>query len=258
MKIRLLILFLITALSVTLAASCAGPYDTETSLPLVSGSEEIPSRALPLSEDMGQEYIDSLIFIGESTTYHLKSRGVLTGGKDTKQVWAPKSGTLTLDMAIVNAKILYPQTGELMTFAEAAARARPKYIVCTFGLNGAVRNIKLGEEYYKRCYLSLIDEIRAASPETHIILQSAFPIAKNMDMSNYSVDADTLNRYIDTTNTWTEELAYAEGLRYLATSEALKTSDGFLRHELQVGDGHHLTSDAYREILYYIRTHGYK
>ena len=207
-------------------------------------------------DDRGQGYIDSLIFIGESTTYHLKSRGVLSGGRDTKQVWSPENGTLNLDMTTKNVKIIYPETGERITFADAAARAKPKYIIFTFGLNGAVQNIKKGAEYYKSCYRSLINSVRDASPETEIILQSAFPVAKNMDMSNYSIDTKTLNEYISTINSWTLSLAEEESLSYLNTAEILKDSDGWLKDNFQNGDGHHLTTEAYVEILTYIRTHG--
>ncbi|MBO5415417.1 MAG: hypothetical protein J6A83_02155 [Clostridia bacterium] len=259
MKIRLLILFLVAVLLSSGFAGCDVGGDTDASLEITEESTQAkPSAVLALSEDMGQEYIDSLIFVGESTTYHLKSRGVLTGGTDTKQVWAPRSGTLNLDMSTKNARIVYPPTGEQLSFSEAAAKSRPKYVVFTFGLNGAVQNIRRGKDYYKRCYLSLISEVTSASPDTKIILQSAFPVASNMDMSNYSVDTVTLNEYIDTINRWTAELAEEEGFRYLDSAHSLKDESGFLRGEFQVGDGHHLTAEAYREILYYIRTHGYK
>ncbi|MBQ7384562.1 MAG: hypothetical protein IJV72_07215 [Clostridia bacterium] len=259
MKIRLLILFLISALLTQCLAGCDTRGDADVSLDVSEESTDTPQGStLPLTEDMGQEYIDSLIFVGESTTYHLKSRGVLKGGTDTEQVWAPKNGTLNLDMATKNARIIYPPTGESLTFSEAAAKSRPKYIVFTFGLNGAVQNIRRGAEYYKSCYRFLINSVRSASPDTRIILQSAFPVAENMDMSNYSVDIGTLNRYIDTINGWTAALAEEEGFRYLNTAEALKDENGFLESKFQVGDGHHLTAEAYREILLYIRTHGYK
>lgn len=258
MKIRLSILFLISVLSISLTVSCGSPSDAKTSLTLSDSEETSESTALPLSEDMGQEYIDSLIFIGESTTYHMKSRGVLRGGTETQQIWAPKSGTLTLDATTKDTRIIYPPTGETMTFADAAAKSKPKYIVFTFGLNGAPRSIRLGKEYFKRCYLSLTDSIRAASPETVIILQSAFPVAENMDMSHYSVNIQTLVGYIETLNEWTRELSREENFGYLNTAEVLRGDDRLLRKELQVGDGYHLTENAYREILYYIRTHGYK
>ena len=255
MKIRLSISLLLIPIILIGLVSCANTGDTDTSLDIHEASN---TAMLPLSEDMGQEYIDSLIFVGESTTYHLKSRGVLKDGKETKQVWMPKSGTLNLDMTTKNAMIVYPETNELLSISEAARKSKPKYMVFTFGLNGAVQNIKKGADYYKSCYRSLINSVLEASPATKIILQSAPPIAKNMDVSNYSVSLEELNRYIRQINAWTLELAAEDGLGYLDSATVLRDDEGFLKNEFQNGDGHHLTYDAYKEILYYIRTHGYK
>ena len=49
---------------------------------------------------------------------------------------------------------------------------------------------------------------------------------------------------------------YENGFAYLNTSEILKDQNGFLLFEYQSGDGYDLTEEAYRQILYYIRTHG--
>ncbi len=214
-----------------------------------------PASLLLESEDMGEEYIDSFIFFGESTTYHMKSRGVLRGGTDTRQVWAPENGTVNLDPSITSLRIVYPETGELITLSDALKRSRPRRMMLTFGLNGAVGNVKRGADYFKSCYRSLLDLIRNASPETEIFLQSAFPVASNMDMSRYSVTLDTLNENIDCINGWTAELAEEYGIGYLHSAEILKDENGRLKSEYQVGDGHHLTAEAYRQILAYIRTH---
>ncbi len=255
-KIKLLIILtLIFALTGCSAADISSTSVGET--PVISEGTERQSAALESSPDMGQEYIDSLIFFGESTTYHLKSRGVLRDGKNTKQVWAPQSGTVNLDTAIDTLEIIYPQTGEKMTVGRAVALSKPKIMVLTFGLNGAVQKIKRGEEYFKSCYTLLIDEIRYNSPDTVIILQSCFPIAESMDMSNYSVDAKALNNYITQINSWTQTLAYKSDCAYLNTTEVLCNESGFLKSEYDSGDGHHLTTEAYNVILEYIRTHGY-
>ena len=200
-------------------------------------------------------YLDSFIFLGESTTYHLKSRGVLSGGCDTTQVWAPPSGTLKLDATVETLEILYPETGELLPFSQALARKKPERILFCFGLNGAVTNIRRGSEYFKSCYLQLIQTVKENTPETQIILQSAYPVADNMDMSAYTVDRATLNRYIDQINGWTRQLAAENGLLYLDTASVLKDEQGDLRLEYQNGDGYHLTADAYRLILQYIASH---
>lgn len=217
-----------------------------------------PSHILGVTEDLGEEYLDGFIFFGESTTYHMKSRGVLRDGVNTKQVWAPPCGTVNLDPATKDIKIVYPETDKKLTVAEAAAQKKPEYIVFTFGLNGAVQKVNKGKELFCHSYLLLIDSVRKASPKTKIILQSAFPISKNMDTKSYTVSSETLNNYIDTINSWASELAEKEGLRYLNTSEALKDKDGYLCEEYDAGDGHHLSKEAYIKILTYIRTHGYR
>ena len=245
-RFSILLLVLLLLPSCAYASVAHSEADTECSVLL-----------LP-TEDMGEEYLDSFIFFGESTTYHMKDREVLRDGKETRQIWAPDSGTVNLNLTTSTLPLRYPDTGEQLTLGEAAARKKPRYLVLTFGLNGAVQKVKRGEAYYKACYRALIDCVREASPDTRIILQSAFPVSDCMDVSRYSVSVEELNGCIDRLNLWTRELSEEYGLRYLNTAEILKDEQGFLRSSLQVGDGHHLTREAYLEILYYIRTHGYQ
>ena len=77
-----------------------------------------------------------------------------------------------------------------------------------------------------------------------------------MDMSAYSMTLDQLNAAIETINGWTLELAEEYGVYYLNTAEILRDGDGRLSMSYQVGDGHHLTAEAYGKILWYLRTHG--
>ena len=255
MKTRLLI-FLTLTLCALLLFSCG---DRSTTPTVATSSEESETSAvLRESEDMGQGYIDSFIFFGESTTSPLKSRGVLSGGKNTAQVLGNNSGTAILDPDTANTTVIYPETGELITFREAVARKKPKYLFMSFGLNGAAYKLKRGEEYFKDCYRGLVDAVRQVSPNTKIILGSCYPVAENMDMSRYSLTLDGLNNAISTLNSWTLELCREEGVRYLDVNEVLTDKNGRLRLEYQVGDGHHLTKEAYIKILDYIRTHGYR
>ena len=53
-------------------------------------------------------------------------------------------------------------------------------------------------------------------------------------------------------------IAEEEGLYYLDTASVMKDSSGFLLPEFDVGDGHHLTREAYVKMLEYLRTHGVK
>ena len=240
------------------------------SLMLVSCTEDEPPRADPpdteagrlsasavleATEDMGQGYIDGIIFIGESTTYHLKSRGVLRDGKSTKQVWSTSAGTMTLDGSIADIKIVYPETLEQISIGEAARRKRPEIFVLTFGLNGAVSKAERGEEYFVSCYMLLIDEIKANSPDSEIIVQACPPVAENMDTSAYRVSVERLNSYIDTLNGWARNMCAEQGIYYLASDSVLKNERGYLDLAYQSGDGYHLTAAAYEKMLYYARTH---
>lgn len=257
MKIKLFSFTLILLLAFSPLTSCRKAPAVETLSTTDSDGETEPSVILSPTEDFGQEYLDSFIFFGESTTYHLKSRGVLSGGTETTQVWGPDSGTVLLDRSIRTLKLRYPETDELLTLSEALQRKKPDYLLLCFGLNGAVQKLKQGKEAYQSCYRLLTDTVKAESPDTKIILQSCFPVAANMDMSRYSITLDELNAAIRTINEWTLSLAETEGFRYLNTAEILSDEAGRLRMEYQSGDGHHLTREAYQKILHYIRTHGY-
>lgn len=209
-----------------------------------------PSTArLAETADLGQEYVDKLIFVGDSTTYGLKAYGVLSGGKNTTQVWTPASGTYSLNALVATYKIVYPPTGEELTVAEAAAKAKPEYMVITLGVNYGVPYC--GEGEFKKYYRLLLDAVKAASPETKIILQSIYPVATN---SEYR---DITNPRIDVANGWVESLAEEYGFRYLDTNSSLKGDDGYLIHSYQNGDGLHMNTSGLNAILKYIRTHGY-
>ncbi len=205
--------------------------------------------------DVGMEYIDSMIFFGESTTAHLRSRGVLTGGTETHQVWADASGTQRLSSHLLSNEIIYPPTQASMKITDACAAAKPDIMVLSFGHNG-LEGFIANKSSYVNNYGRLIAAIQAASPETKIILQTVYPIRAT---GNYSADLKTLNRYIDTLNSWLPEIAAQyENVRVADTASVLKNAENELLPSYDNGDGIHLTASAYREILGYLRTHAWQ
>lgn len=207
------------------------------------------SVVLASTPDRGMTYQNSLCFLGDSLTAHLISREVLEGGRSTTQVLATRAGMLNLNSEITYAKVILPESGEAMTVAEAVAKKQPPILIITLGTDWGVSYLSADE--FKYCYSKLIKEIRRASPDTDIILQSIFPV---------SIDCKVLNnKRIDRANEWIKELCQSHGLKYLNTAEILKDGDGNLRRELcDSSDGIHLTRDAYIEILGYIRTHAWE
>ncbi len=201
------------------------------------------------TSDRGPDYIDKMIFLGDSTTYGMKYYAVLSGGKNTEQVWTPSTGTLTLSYQGF-ASIVYPPDGSEIMIREAVERAKPEYLVITLGVNGISF---MDEEYFKSEYLSLVTDIQSISPDTKIILQSIFPVA-----STYEYLSSINNEKISTANQWVLDVAEECNVRYLNTASVLVGADGWLPQSLQNGDGLHLNEEGFKLVLAYIRTHGYQ
>ena len=114
-------------------ASMAYVYENNPSLTAPDYSSE---AILAPTEDAGKEYIDSMVFLCDSTLYGMKHYDVLTepDGSKTKQIWTGNEGTLTLAY-VYNTPIVY-EDGTEISFVEAATKKQPKYLVITLGVNG--------------------------------------------------------------------------------------------------------------------------
>ena len=209
---------------------------------------EYPDTVLGVTEDAGQEYIDKLTFLGDSTTYGLIHYGMLKDGKNTKQVWTPASGTLTLSQASF-ATIVYPETGEEITIVDAVTRSQPEYLVITLGVNGVSF---MDEDYFKSEYKKLVESVQTASPDTKIICQSIFPVARSYELLD-SINNDK----IDAANKWICEVAADCGVKYLDTNSVLRDSEGWLPEEYHNGDGMHLATNSFTLELNNLRTHAW-
>lgn len=209
---------------------------------------EYPDTVLGVTEDAGQEYIDKLTFLGDSTTYGLIHYEMLKDGKNTKQVWTPASGTLTLSQASF-ATIVYPETGEEITIVDAVTRSQPEYLVITLGVNGVSF---MDEDYFKSEYKKLVESVQTASPDTKIICQSIFPVARSYELLD-SINNDK----IDAANKWICEVAADCGVKYLDTNSVLRDSEGWLPEEYHNGDGMHLATNSFTLELNNLRTHAW-
>ena len=248
------VLVLLTILFIILSAPKSAPASPSEPVGGTFSPYEDPEYAppeedgvtLPLTEDAGTEYQDSLIFVGDSLTAHLINRGVLTGGSDTKQVWRSETNMINLNSEVTSAKIIFPGTGEKMTIAEAAKKAQPEIMIITLGTDWGVSY--LSEAEFKSCYSDLVKAIQKASPKTKIILQSIFPVTAGC------VNLD--NTKIDTANKWVKAVAAENGCRYLDTQSILKDDKNCLKENYcNSSDGIHMGREAYVAILEYIRTH---
>lgn len=194
---------------------------------------------LPLGEDAGQEYLDKLYFVGDSTTYHF-----FKGGIDRSHILVPESLTLKLSSDILTLTV--GNTG--LTIPEAIKEAGAEIVIITIGVNGADG---FTEAKYKSYYKKLLTAIMEQSPDTDIILQSVFPVTKEYS----DRDIGITNAGIDQLNEWVKEIAFDLGLRYLDTQSILKNDVGAQIESYNEEDGVHMNATAYAKILEYIRTH---
>lgn len=205
--------------------------------------------------DAGLAYQDRLTFFGESTTAHLKSRGVLSGGTATKQVLADESGTKRLSPRLPYESVIDPESGDSISLAELLSKQKPEVLVLSFGLNGIYEYAKEPDRFV-RDYNALIDSIRVSSPATVLLLQSIYPVAK--DSERFS-NPEEVNRDIALLNARLPEIAASHKKVFCVdTASVLKDADGSLKKAFDNGDGYHLTASAYREILTYLRTHAWE
>ena len=213
--------------------------------------QAVPGELFVLSST-NEDTLSGVFFFGESTTAHLaRSGGVLDTDEGRGKVLRDESGTRYLDARILSSPVFY-YTGnraEKIPFAEAVERAQPRVIVLSFGLNGITRWSR-DPEAFLRNYRALIEGIRARSPNTKILLQSVYPVGENMV---FSLSKRELNQQICNLNVHIEKLANEyKNTEYINTAALLFDASGALNTVYDIGDGIHLTNEAYRMILAFL------
>jgi lysophospholipase L1-like esterase len=147
-------------------------------------------------------------------------------------------------MRILSSPVFYE--GEKISFAEAVERGQPRVLILSFGLNGLPRWSR-DPEAFLRNYRALIDGIFARSPNTKIILQSVYPVGEN---DCFSAPVPKLNAQIQALNAHIASLSQEyENVVYINTAALLSDASGALLSGYDIGDGIHLTNEAYRIIL---------
>ena len=264
----LLALIMIFSVFMTACGNDTGKKPAETAAPEVSTSPEPtetpaptespvptliiapPDPTAPPEETSSPEpasYIDRLIFVGDANTYGLKYYNMLSGGSATTQVWTPTKGTLAMT-GLRDELIYYPETGEEITVAQAAAEKKPEYIVLTVGIGGIPG---ADETSFKKEYKGLIKSIQSASPETVIICNSIYPVEASYDEKDNGIT----NTAIDIANIWIAAVASETGTAYMDTASVLKGADGSLIPGYGTGDGIHIGPAGYTAVLNYLNEH---
>ena len=209
------------------------------------------SAVLKKSPDFGAYYLNSIVYLGDTTISHMSSDGALSEGEEAKQIWSGADGSLPLAKGIEKSGIILPQSGTEIGITDALDKIKPDYLLITLGAENGARYCT--EEQFKSYYTDLIIAVKEASPGTKIILNSIFPISRKYEFNTQGISADK----IDKANAWIVEIAEEQGVKYLDSASALKNSHGYLDKKYDSGDGLHLSAEGYSVFFDHIRNHGY-
>lgn len=217
---------------------------TPDSIPTVYDDKLLAEVALPVGT-APEGYVDKLVFYGDSTTHGMKAYKVF-GSRDTKQVWTPTSGTLALFRAATDL-VWNPNTQSEMSLADLCKTEKPEYLIMTLGVNGVAM---MDENWFKTDYQNIINIILQNSPNTKLILQSIYPVARS-----YAQQGSINNTKIQQANKWIVQIAKANNLPYLNTYSVLVGEDGYLPESYQNGDGMHFNEVGFAKIMDYVKSH---
>ena len=205
----------------------------------------MPIAAEPLEAPLSQ-----VSFFGDSTTYGLIRYIVNNDGSLGKpitklqrdQILVPPDGTFYL-RNLPRAMLRYQN--QTFSLKEGFEKASPQILIVTVGVNGLPT---WTQDEFTAHYNRLLELIRSATPDTRILLQSVYPVAKERTPRLKAFTADKIDRM----NQWIESIAKVNRLDYLDTASVLKAADGWLDPSYHNGDGLHLNTDGFNQVLSYI------
>lgn len=187
-----------------------------------------------------RDYLDSLVFIGDSRTVALQLHAEL----NEENVFAEEG--LNHEEALTK-QFVKIQDYKKVTIADAVKVAAPDVMIVNFGINGISW---MSVDTFIEGYEQLIDTLIEASPSSIIVIEAIMPVSLSYEQRSDGVT----NEKIDEANDALFKMAKEKGLYYLGTDEVMKNDmndlmDGFS------GDGLHYTKAAYEVIIDYILSH---
>ena len=205
--------------------------------------EQLGNTILARTEDAGQEYVDSTLFIGDSNTVRSMAYGHTTWDNVVAAISMGVQHITSLEMTY------FEGYANPVTVPEAVKIIQPQRIIITYGTNNTVG---YSVDNFISMYKEGLDAIHEAYPYADIIINAIPPIDKERE--NLTVTMQTIDKF----NKALSEMAQEEGYKFLNSSEALKDEDtGFAKKDYTIGDGIHLSKLGMDALFEYIRTHAY-
>lgn len=200
---------------------------------------------LPLTEDAGEEYVDSTLFLGDSNTVRFMMYGKTTLKNDIGVVSMGVGAIKTL------ACVDFKGYSQYVTMPKAVSIMQPERVIITFGTNNLSGTSTNATNFISQ-YEEGIKAIQEAYPSVDIIVNSIPPLDKLRENTNlYQSQIDAYNQAI-------VDMCEANDWKYLNSAEALKDeTTGWAKTDYTLSDGVHLSQKGVDALIEYIRTHAY-
>ena len=204
------------------------------------------ATVLPETEDAGQEYIDTTLFLGDSNTARMY-RVFDYCSYDNAIGSVGMSARSLQNYACVK----FSGYGSYVTMPQAVALMQPRRVIVTFGTNDLDPNYSAVS--FAENYRAGLQAIADAYPAADIIVNAIPPLGRSH--SNASLTQSQVDEY----NKAIVEMCDANGWKFLNSAEALKdAATGYAKEGyVESSDGIHLTRAAMEALFTYIRTHSY-
>ncbi|MEE3488630.1 MAG: GDSL-type esterase/lipase family protein [Bulleidia sp.] len=211
---------------------------------------EYNGTILAQTNDAGQDYIDSTLFIGDSNT----ARFLAVTNPDTGESFAALENTIgVVGMgidAITTLPVLDFSTGRY-TIPSSVEILQPERIIITFGTNNLTGSSTDASSFIER-YETQLQAIVDAYPSVDLIVNSIPPVSEYRSYTNVTMTQ------IDAYNKAIAQMCKDHDWKYLNSAEALKDrKSGYAREGYMVADGLHLSEEGLKALFTYIRTHAW-
>ena len=204
------------------------------------------ATVLPETEDAGQEYIDTTLFLGDSNTARMYRMFDYCSYDN-----AIGSVGMSARSLQKYACVKFSGYGSYVTMPQAVALMQPRRVIVTFGTNDLDPNYSAAS--FVESYRAGLQAIADAYPAADIIVNAIPPLGRSH--SNASLTQSQVDEY----NKAIVEMCDANGWKFLNSAEVLKdAATGYAKEGyVESSDGIHLTRAAMDALFTYIRTHSY-
>jgi hypothetical protein len=212
----------------------------------VEKKEEDPV-ILAESEDAGTSYLDNTLFLGDSNTVRFMFFTDSEG-----KTYTSSSNTIAvvgMGAQAIDSLECEELSSGTVTMVDAVSVLKPQRIILSFGTNNLSGDSTDASEFIST-YSEQVKKVQTASPSTHIIINSIFPVAEDTVYTKLS------NKQIQAYNKALIQMCKDNGWHYLNSYEVLADSEtGSAKDGMTDTDGLHLSKEGLNQLFTYIRTH---